>query len=244
MRVGLFVTCLVDLMRPRIGFAAFELLQQAGCEVVVPEAQTCCGQPGYNSGDRSSAIALARKVAREFADCEYVVAPSGSCAGMIRAHYPEMLKDIPEQDRAALTALATKTYELTDFLVNIAKFAKKYKTPIKTITYHDSCSGLRELGVKQQPRTLLAQVEGVELREMSECEQCCGFGGAFALKFGEISSHIAERKCENITASGADAVVLGDLGCMLNIEGRLRRRGDQKTQVLHVAEVLAGKIPE
>ena len=244
MRVGLFVTCLVDLMRPRIGFAAFELLQQAGCEVVVPEAQTCCGQPGYNSGDRSSAIALARKVAREFADCEYVVAPSGSCAGMIRAHYPEMLKDIPEQDRAALTALATKTYELTDFLVNIAQFAKKSKISIKTITYHDSCSGLRELGVKQQPRTLLAQVEGVELREMSECEQCCGFGGAFALKFGEISSHIAERKCENITASGADAVVLGDLGCMLNIEGRLRRRGDQKTQVLHVAEVLAGKIPE
>jgi L-lactate dehydrogenase complex protein LldE len=241
MRVGLFVTCLVDLMRPRIGFSALQLLQDAGCEVVVPEAQTCCGQPGYNSGERASAIALARKVAREFADCEYVVAPSGSCAGMIRAHYPEMLKDIPEEDRAALTALSAKTYELTDFLVNVARFTPKSKSSIKTITYHDSCSGLRELGVKQQPRALLAQVEGVELREMSECEQCCGFGGAFALKFGEISSHIAERKCENITASGADAVVLGDLGCMLNIEGRLRRRGDQKTQVLHVVEVLTGK---
>ena len=241
MRVGLFVTCLVDLMRPRIGFSALQLLQDAGCEVVVPEAQTCCGQPGYNSGERASAIALARKVAREFADCEYVVAPSGSCAGMIRAHYPEMFKDIPEEERAALTALSAKTYELTDFLVNVARFTPKSKSSIKTITYHDSCSGLRELGVKQQPRALLAQVEGVELREMSECEQCCGFGGAFALKFGEISSHIAERKCENITASGADAVVLGDLGCMLNIEGRLRRRGDQKTQVLHVVEVLTGK---
>ena len=241
MRVGLFVTCLVDLMRPRIGFAALELLQQAGCEVVVPEAQTCCGQPGYNSGDRVSAIALARKVAGEFADCEYVVAPSGSCAGMIRAHYPEMLKDIPEDERAALTALSAKTYELTDFLVNVARFTPDKKSSIKTITYHDSCSGLRELGVKQQPRALLAQIEGVQLREMSECEQCCGFGGAFAIKFGEISSHIAERKCENITATGADAVVLGDLGCMLNIEGRLRRRGDQKTQVLHVAEVLAVK---
>ena len=240
MKVGLFVTCLVDLMRPRIGFAALELLKEAGCEVVVPEAQTCCGQPGYNSGDRLSAIALARKVAREFADCEYVVAPSGSCAGMIRAHYPEMLKDIPEEERAALTALSAKTYELTDFLVNVARFTPNKKSSIKTITYHDSCSGLRELGVKQQPRALLAQVEGVELREMNECEQCCGFGGAFALKFGEISAHIAERKCENITGSGADAVVLGDLGCMLNIEGRLRRRGDQKTQVLHVAEVLAG----
>lgn len=239
-RVGLFVTCLVDLMRPRIGFAALQLLRESGCEVVVPETQTCCGQPGYNSGDRASAIALARKVAREFADCDYVVAPSGSCAGMMRVHYPELLKDIPEGERATLTALAAKTYELTDFLVDVMHYQGKSKTSIKTITYHDSCSGLRELGIKQQPRTLLAQVEGTQLREMNECEQCCGFGGTFALKYGEISAHIAERKCENIAASGADAVVLGDLGCMLNIEGRLRRRGDTKTQVLHVAEMLTG----
>ena len=242
MKVGLFVTCLVDLMRPRIGFAALELLQAAGCEVVVPEAQTCCGQPGYNSGDRASAVALARKVAREFADCEYVVVPSGSCAGMMRTHYPDLLRDAPEAERAALRALAERTHELTDFLVNIAHYTGKSKTSIKTITYHDSCAGLRELGIKQQPRALLAQVEGAELREMNECEQCCGFGGTFAVKYGDISAHIAERKCENIAASGADAVVLGDLGCMLNIEGRLRRRGDAKTQVLHVAEVLAGKI--
>ncbi len=241
MKVGLFVTCLVDLMRPRIGFAALELLQAAGCEVIVPEAQTCCGQPGYNSGDRASAVALARKLAREFADCEHVVAPSGSCAGMIRAHYPDLLKDIPEAEREALSALAGRTHELTDFLVNVMHYQGKSKTSIKSITYHDSCSGLRELGIKQQPRALLAQVEGIELREMNECEQCCGFGGTFAIKFGDISAHIAERKCENIAASGADAVVLGDLGCMLNIEGRLRRRGDAKTQVLHVAEVLAGK---
>jgi len=241
MRVGLFVTCLVDLMRPRIGFAALQLLEAAGCAVVVPSTQTCCGQPGYNSGERQSAIALARKVAREFAECDYVVVPSGSCAGMIRAHYPELLKDVPEAERDALRALAARTYELTDFLATVVYFVPRSKTSIKTITYHDSCSGLRELGVKQQPRALLAQVEGAQLREKNECEQCCGFGGAFALKFGEISSHIAERKCENIAASGADAVVLGDLGCMLNIEGRLRRRGDQKTQVLHVAEVLAGK---
>jgi L-lactate dehydrogenase complex protein LldE len=243
MKVGLFVTCLVDLMRPRIGFAALELLQAAGCEVIVPEAQTCCGQPGYNSGDRASAVALARKVAREFADCEYVVVPSGSCAGMMRAHYPDLLNDLPEVERAALRLLAERTYELTDFLVNIMRYKKSSKSSIKSITYHDSCSGLRELGIKQQPRALLAQVEGTELREMNECEQCCGFGGTFAIKFGDISAHIAERKCENIAASGADAVVLGDLGCMLNIEGRLRRRGDATTQVLHVAEVLAGKTP-
>jgi len=241
MRVGLFVTCLVDLMRPRIGFAALELLQAAGCEVVVPETQTCCGQPGYNSGERASAIALARKAVREFADCEYVVVPSGSCAGMIRTHYPDLLKDVPEAEREALRALSARTYELTDFLVNIAHYQKNTKTSIKSITYHDSCAGLRELGIKQQPRALLAQVEGTELKEMAECEQCCGFGGTFAIKFGDISAHIAERKCENIAASGAEAVVLGDLGCMLNIEGRLRRRGDATTQVLHVAEVLAGQ---
>jgi L-lactate dehydrogenase complex protein LldE len=240
MKVGLFVTCLVDLMRPRIGFAALRLLEEAGCEVAVPSAQTCCGQPGYNSGDRASAITLARKLAREFAGCEYVVAPSGSCAGMIRAHYPELLKDIAPAERAAVEALAARTYELTDFLVNVARHQPAKKSSIKTITYHDSCAGLRELGVKRQPRDLLARVEGVTLREMNECEQCCGFGGTFALKYGDISAHIAERKCENIAASGADAVVLGDLGCMLNIEGRLRRRGDAKTRVLHVAEVLAG----
>ncbi len=160
---------------------------------------------------------------------------------MMRTHYPDLLQDVPEAEREALRALAARTYELTDFLVNVAHYSEKKKSSIKSYTYHDSCSGLRELGIKQQPRTLLTQVEGAELKEMDECEQCCGFGGTFAVKFGDISAHIAERKCENIAASGAEAVVLGDLGCMLNIEGRLRRRGDAKTQVLHVAEVLAGK---
>ena len=244
MKVGLFVTCLIDLMRPRIGFAALELLQSAGCEVVVPDTQTCCGQPGYNSGERASAVALACKAAREFADCEYVVVPSGSCAGMMRTHYPDLFDDVPEGEREAVRALSARTYELTDFLVNVAHFAPNTKTSLKTITYHDSCAGLRELGVKQQPRTLLAQVAGAQLQEMDECEQCCGFGGTFALKFGDISAHIAERKCENIAANGAEAVVLGDLGCMLNIEGRLRRRGDAHTQVVHVAEVLAGKTAD
>lgn len=241
MRVGLFVTCLVDLMRPRIGFAAVKLLESAGCEVVVPGAQTCCGQPGYNSGDRAGARALAHKVLDEFDGCDYVVAPSGSCAGMIRAHYPELLRDAPG-DAERVRKLCGRTYELADFLVNVVKLDRVPGLFDGTVTYHDSCSGLRELGVKSQPRALLAMVPGLKLREMDEAETCCGFGGAFAVKFGEISVHIAERKCANIAACGADAVVLGDLGCMLNIEGRLRRRGDLKTQVLHVAEVLAGKI--
>jgi L-lactate dehydrogenase complex protein LldE len=239
MRVGLFVTCLVDLMRPRIGFAALKLLESAGCEVVVPRTQTCCGQPGYNSGDRASAKALARKLLAEFEDCEYVVAPSGSCAGMIRTHYQDLFSDSHDELKRALH-LCGRTYELTDFLVNVSRLERVPGSFNGTVTYHDSCSGLREMQVKAQPRALLAKVPGLTLIEMEEAEVCCGFGGTFSVKFGDISAHIAERKCENIAAARADAVVLGDLGCMLNIEGRLRRRGDTKTKVMHVAEVLAG----
>jgi L-lactate dehydrogenase complex protein LldE len=238
MRVGLFVTCLVDLVRPRIGFAALRLLEKAGCEVVVPQGQTCCGQPGYNSGERAATISLARKVLREFAGCDFVVAPSGSCAGMIRVHYPELFKGLPEYEDFRL--LAGRTFELTDFLVNRLHVTRVPGRFNGVVTYHDSCSGLRELDVKQQPRALLAQVPGLTLREMEGAESCCGFGGTFSVKFGDISSRLADDKCRRIQACGADAVVLGDLGCMLNIEGRLRRRGDQKTRVLHVAEVLAG----
>ncbi|MCG6875403.1 MAG: (Fe-S)-binding protein [Betaproteobacteria bacterium] len=240
MRVGLFVTCLVDLMRPNIGFAALELLESAGCEVVVPATQTCCGQPGYNSGDRESARALALKVLEEFEACEYVVAPSGSCSGMIRTHYPDLFRDAPA-DLDRIERLSARTYELTDFLVNVAAIARvpgKYRG---AVTYHDSCAGLRELGVKAQPRALLAKMDGVALTEMEDCAVCCGFGGTFSVKFGDISAAMAEKKCEHIQASGAETVVLGDLGCMLNIEGRLRRRGDSRTRVLHVAEVLSGR---
>jgi L-lactate dehydrogenase complex protein LldE len=239
MRVGLFVTCLVDLVRPRVGFAALELLEAAGCEVVVPATQTCCGQPGYNSGDRASARALAEKVVEEFAGCDYVVAPSGSCSGMIRTHYPDLFAD-DGYWRGRVARLCAKTFELTDFLLNVAKLDKVPGRFEGAVTYHDSCAGLREMGVKAQPRALLAKVPGLALKEMAECEQCCGFGGTFAMKFGEVSGAIVDRKCENIAAAGTGTVVLGDLGCILNIEGRLRRRGDEKTQVLHVAEVLAG----
>jgi L-lactate dehydrogenase complex protein LldE len=237
-RVGFFVTCLVDLVRPRIGFAAIELLESAGCEVVVPATQTCCGQPGYNSGDVKSGRALALKFLNEFEGCDYVVAPSGSCSGMIRTHYPVIFKDEPET-LGRLTALTDKTYELTDFLVNIVKL-NKFKTNFSgSITYHDSCSGLRELGVKSQPRALLTQC-GLPVTEMLDAEVCCGFGGTFSVKLGDISTRMADNKCVNANATGADAIVGGDLGCLLTIEGRLRRNGDKKTQVLHVAEILAG----
>ena len=239
MRVGLFVTCLVDLMRPRVGFAALALLERAGCEVIVPATQTCCGQPGYNSGDREGARRLAEKMIGEFEPCDYVVAPSGSCAGMIRVHYAELFSDRPAW-RSRVQALAQKTYELTDFLTRVVPLAQVPGRFDGCVTYHDSCAGLRELGIKTQPRTLLGKVSGLSLTEMDEAEACCGFGGTFAVKFGDISTRIADVKCDRITATRAQAVVLGDLGCMLNIEGRLRRRGDTRTQVLHVAEILAG----
>ena len=239
MRIGLFVTCLVDAMRPGIGFAAIRLLEAAGCEVVVPAGQTCCGQPGYNSGDRESAKTLALKFLGEFESCDHVVAPSGSCAGMIRVHYPELFRDDPAV-LARISALAQRTHELTDFLVNVAKLEKVPGRYQGTLTYHDSCSGLRELGVYDQPRALLAKMPGVTLEEMVESTTCCGFGGAFAVKFGDLSARMADNKCNHIEAAGTDAIVGGDLGCLLNIEGRLRRRGNHATKILHIAEVLAG----
>lgn len=239
MRVGLFITCLVDLMRPEVGLSAVKLLEAAGCTVEVPLSQTCCGQPGFNAGDTAAAMALARKYLAEFEDFEYVVAPSGSCGGMIRHHYPTLFRDDPDL-HARMDALASRTWELTSFLHDVLKVQSVPGSFSGEITYHDSCSGLRELGVKAQPRALLALQPGVKLTEMRDAHACCGFGGTFAVKYGNISAAIVDEKIENIHGSGARCVVLGDLGCMLHIEGRLRRCGDQDTRVLHVAQVLAG----
>jgi L-lactate dehydrogenase complex protein LldE len=239
MRVGLFVTCLVDAVRPEIGLATLKLLESAGCEVVVPESQTCCGQPAYSSGDSATARVLAEKVLREFEGFDYVVIPSGSCGGQIRQHYLALFEDHPDLKSRA-EGLAARLYELTDFLATVLKVTQLPSDFKGRITYHDSCCGLRELGVKRQPRALLALLPGVQLTEMKDCEQCCGFGGTFSIKFGDISGAIVDEKCRNVKDAGADAVVLGDLGCILNIEGRLRRTGDTTTRVLHIAQVLAG----
>jgi len=239
MRLALYVTCLVDLMRPSVGFASLRLLESAGCEVVVPEGQTCCGQPAWSAGNRPLAIDLARKAIAELEGYEHVVVPSGSCADHIRNVYPVLMADDPEWGpRARL--LAERTRELTEFLVDVLHFAAPPAEFAGSVTYHDSCKGLRGLGIKGQPRQLLQQVRGLTLREMPESEECCGFGGAFSVRFGDVSTQIVDRKCASIAAAGADAVVGGDLGCLINIEGRLRRRGDETTRVLHVAEVLAG----
>jgi L-lactate dehydrogenase complex protein LldE len=236
-RVALLVTCLVDLFRPSVGFAAVKLLEQAGCTVEVPRAQTCCGQPAYNSGDRADAKAIARQVIAAFAGYDYVVAPSGSCAGMVKAHYPELFADEPGT-RAAAQELAARTHELVSFLVDVRGMDSVAARWPRTATYHDGCSGLRELGVKEQPRRLLASVDGLTLTELPGAEVCCGFGGTFCIKYPEISDKMVTDKAADIAATGADAVLAGDLGCLLNIAGKLSRRGSP-IEVRHVAEVLA-----
>ncbi len=239
MRVALYVTCLVDLMRPSVGFATLRLLEAAGCEVFVPEGQTCCGQPAWSAGERAVAAELAKKAIGELEGYDAVVIPSGSCADQIRNVYPQLLAgDAAWATRAK--ALAERAYELTTFLADVLQVPAVPAEFDGSVTYHDSCKGLRGLGIKRQPRALLAKVPGLTVKEMSECEECCGFGGAFSVKFGEVSTKIVDRKCDSSAAAGADAVVGGDLGCLMNIEGRLRRRGDETTRVLHIAEVLAG----
>ena len=241
LRVGLLVTCLVDLLRPSVGFAAVKLLEEAGCAVDVP-VQTCCGQPAYNSGDRGTTRDLAEAVIAAFRPHDYVVVPSGSCAGMIRAHYPELFADDPNRLSEA-QALADKTHELTSFLVDVLGVTAVDAAFDGAVTYHDACSGLRELGVRAQPRRLLASVEGLSLVELDEADVCCGFGGTFAVKYSDVSGAIVAAKTERIAASGAPTVVAGDLGCLLNIAGKLTRDGSG-IAVRHVAEVLAGMTDE
>lgn len=239
MRLALYVTCLVDLMRPSVGFAALRLLEATGAEVFVPEGQTCCGQPAWSAGNRPLAVDLARKAIAELEGYDSVVIPSGSCTDQIRNVYPQLFADDPLWGPRA-RALADRTVELTSFLADVASRDFLASDFNGSVTYHDSCKGLRGLGIKRQPRELLLKVRGLSLTEMSDCEECCGFGGAFSVRFGDISTQIVDRKCDSIAAAGADAVVGGDLGCLINIEGRLRRRGDETTRVLHIAEVLAG----
>jgi len=237
-RVALFVTCLVDLFRPTVGFAAVKLLEDAGCSVTVPALQTCCGQPAYNSGDRGDAKAIARQVIGAFAGFDYVVVPSGSCGGMIKTHYPRLFADEPALAEQAAN-LAARTFELVAFLADVVKTTRIDARYAGVATYHDACSGLRELDVKEQPRRLLKDVAGLTLKEMATPEVCCGFGGTFCVKYPEISDKMVTDKVADIAATGADTLLCGDMGCLLNMAGKLSRLG-KTVSVRHVAEVLAG----
>jgi L-lactate dehydrogenase complex protein LldE len=237
--VGLFVTCLADLFRPSVAFSSIRLLEQAGCTVEVPQQQTCCGQPGYNTGAFADTRPLAQQVIEVFSDYPWVVAPSGSCAGMIKHHYPALFKGMPEWERRA-RELATRTWELTSFLVDVLDYKAEqcFDSPQQTYTYHDSCAGLREMGIKHQPRHLLKSMHGIELLELEGTDVCCGFGGTFCAKMPEISAKMVDDKLSSALATGADVLLGGDLGCLMNISGRARRLG-RDLEVRHVAEVLA-----
>lgn len=237
-RVGLFVTCLVDLMRPSVGFAALRVLARAGVEAVVPHKQVCCGQPAYNSGAFAQARAIARDVIETFENFDQVVVPSGSCAGMIRVHYPQLFADDPLWYARAQT-LAGRVSELSEYL---AEFLDLDTLPARLdvkVAYHDSCASRRELGVVDQPRKLLGAIEGLELRELEDTETCCGFGGLFSVKFPDVSGAIVTQKAKQVEATGADMLVGADLGCLMNIAGKLKREGSD-VRVFHIAEVLAG----
>lgn len=238
--VALFVTCLVDLFRPSVGFAAVKLLEQAGCEVAVPGGQTCCGQPAYNSGDRADAAEIARRTLPALAPFDYVVAPSGSCAGMIRKHWPGLFASDPEMSAIAVS-VAEKTWELTSFLTDICGMETVDADYDGVAVYHDSCSGLRELGVREQPRKLLKSVRGLTVKDLVQGEECCGFGGTFAVKYPDISGRMVTDKAEDIEATGADTLLAGDLGCLMNMAGKLKRRGSP-IKARHVAEMLAGDV--
>ncbi len=236
-RVALFVTCLVDLFRPSVGFAAIKLLEEAGCTVEVPPLQVCCGQPAYNSGDRATTRAIAAQVIGAFEGFDAVVAPSGSCGGMLSHHYPALFDDDPAM-KARAEDLARRSHELVSFLVDVLGVKSVAARYDGTVTYHDSCSGLRELGVKDQPRRLLESVKGLKIKEMQTPEVCCGFGGTFCVKYPEISNAMVTEKSADIEQSGADTLLAGDLGCLMNMAGKLQRQGSP-VRARHVAEVLA-----
>jgi L-lactate dehydrogenase complex protein LldE len=241
-RVGLFVTCLVDLIRPQIGFASVKLLEEAGCDVEVPSAQTCCGQPAWNSGADGHATDIARQVVDAFEAFDYVVAPSGSCAGMLRQHYPEILA-LDASYAPRTRALAAKTHELVSFLANVRGMKRVEAQCQARVCYQDSCSSLREMRVKDEPRSLLSTVNGVSIAELKEPEVCCGFGGLFAIKYPEISERMADDKIADAKTTGADMLTGGDLGCLLHLAGRMKRTGTP-LRVRHVAEILAGMSDE
>ena len=239
--VALFATCLIDAFRPNAGFAAVRLLEQAGYRVVVPP-QACCGQPNFNGGDAAGARAMARRFLETFAGFDHVVVPSASCASMIRRHYPELFADDAER-REAISGLAANTWELTEFLVEVAGADLPDNGYSGTVIVHDACSALRELGIRAQPRKLLDGVSGCREQSLQNPEVCCGFGGLFCIKYPEISARIADKKLSDIRAAegDVDALVSTDLGCLMHLGGKLHRdAGAAALPTLHIAEVLAG----
>lgn len=236
-RVALFVTCLVDVIRPSVGFASVKLLEDAGCSVEVPK-QSCCGQPNFNAGDREGAKTLARGTIKALEGYDYVVVPSGSCGTTMVKDYPQMFAGDSEWEGRARD-LAGRTHEIVSFLTDVLGIEGVEARFEAHATYHDSCSGLRSLGIKEQPRKLLASVQGLDLTELKEAEVCCGFGGTFCVKYPDISNKMVSNKAGNVEKTGAELLLAGDLGCLMNMGGKLNREG-KPVKARHVVEVLAG----
>ena len=238
-RVSLFVTCVVDQLFPQVGMAMVEVLERVGCKIDFPEAQTCCGQPAYNSGYRIEARQVARHLLGVFRDAEYIVVPSGSCTAMISHHYHDLFRKEPEWlDQA--DRLQPRVWEFSRFLLEVMKVGDVGARLEKVVTYHDSCHALRELHIKQGPRELLSHVRGLELREMDIPEECCGFGGTFSVKFADVSGGMARTKIDAIQRTGAEAVVSIDSSCLMQLQGVMSRDG-VPIQTMHLAEVLASR---
>ena len=243
-KVALFVTCLIDMFRPSAGFAAVKLLEEAGCNVTVPASQTCCGQPAYNTGDRETAREIAKQVIATFETFPFVIVPSGSCAGMLSKHYPQLFDAETEPSwHARAKGLATRVRELTAFLADDLGVDFTGRSFPRRVTYHDSCSSVREMGVASQPRKLLKSLDGIELVEMSDRDVCCGFGGAFSIKYPEISNAIVSQKLDRAVETKAAVLTGADLGCLMNIAGKASRDG-KVIEVRHIAEILAGDVGE
>lgn len=236
MRVSIFITCLADMFYPAVGESMVRLLHRYGCEVDLPEAQTCCGQPAFNSGYQDEAREVARQLIRAFEHSDYVVSPSGSCNGMVHHYYPHLFKDEPEW-AAKAEAFIAKTYEFSQFMVHVlgvtdlgAEFSAK-------VTYHPSCHGSRLLGIKDEPMALMEKVKGAQFVELPHKEDCCGFGGTFAVKMADMSEAMVCEKAKHVVATEAEVLVGTDMGCLMNIEGRLNKEG-RPIRVMHLAQLL------
>lgn len=236
MRVSLFITCLVDSVFPNVGVAMTRILQQQGCEVVFPPQQTCCGQPSFNSGYTAESREVAKTFLQAFKDADIIVSPSGSCVGMIKHYYPELFANDPVLHKQALD-VSNKIYEFSQFLVNVLHVEDLGAFFPQTATYHPSCHGSRLLGIKDEPMRLLSHVTGLELRDLPYANDCCGFGGTFSVKMGDISGAMVDEKAEHVLETGASVLIGTDMGCLMNIGGRMTRRGE-RIRVMHLAELL------
>jgi L-lactate dehydrogenase complex protein LldE len=236
MNVQLFIPCFVDQVYPTLGMNMVRVLRKAGCTVSYNPAQTCCGQPAFNAGFWEDAKDVCKKFIKDFEGDGYIVAPSASCIGFVRNYYKKLFENSGELEK--VEALSVRMYEFTEFMVKVLKVEDVGATFESSATYHDSCAGLREVGIKMEPRKLLSNVRGLTLKEMNDVETCCGFGGTFAVKFQSISSAMADQKVDNANATGAECIISTDVSCLMHIEGYAQKAG-KPIRCLHIADVLA-----